>query len=350
MSARPLRAAVIGAGAIAHQHLQFLSTSTSAELVGVCDRSPALSTWAADTFGGVAFQDSDVMLRECGAEVVHILTPPASHLALATAALEAGAHVLVEKPLAATLAEFETLYDAAEARGLTVMENQNYRFNDQILELSSRIRSGELGALVDAEVRLSLDFASDDRFSSPLLNSPVGHLRGGAIRDFLPHAVGLIFELCGEADPTDLHASWWSLKKIERLGPDELDVVYDVKGVRCRIRVSASTKPEGFRVVARGTGGATEVDLFQPVDLRESARDGGALSPLIDQIKAGTRLVTGSGTGLAKKVLQHTPYHGLNRLLGHYYHALQTGTALPLEREQILRCAGCIDQIAETAP
>jgi predicted dehydrogenase len=105
----PLRAAVIGAGKISEEHLRFLGNSPHAVLTGVCDLSPAMARFGVDRFGHAgttaAFMDHRRMLEEKRPAVVHVLTPPHTHVRLVTECLRAGAHVIVEKPAAPTNAE-----------------------------------------------------------------------------------------------------------------------------------------------------------------------------------------------------------------------------------------------------
>ncbi|HEY9887968.1 MAG TPA: Gfo/Idh/MocA family oxidoreductase, partial [Candidatus Obscuribacterales bacterium] len=99
-----LKAAVIGAGAISKEHLAFLSQSPQATLVGVCDLSAAAAKYGAQRYGAQgAYTDYKKMLAEAKPDVVHVLTPPNTHKMIATDCLQAGAHVLCEKPITSTL-------------------------------------------------------------------------------------------------------------------------------------------------------------------------------------------------------------------------------------------------------
>ena len=99
-----MRAALIGAGQIARQHLACLEGLPGVEIAAVCDLSPAAAECAAQRHGATAwFTDYATMLREVRPDVVHMTTPPTSHYKLSVDALEAGAHVIVEKPITTTL-------------------------------------------------------------------------------------------------------------------------------------------------------------------------------------------------------------------------------------------------------
>src|SRR5438552_7422500 len=97
---RVVRAAVIGAGAVAKQHLACLSGLPGVAVAGVCDVSPAVAESAAGRFGVPAwFTDHRALLAELSPDVVHVTTPPAAHFPIAMDALAAGARAIVEKPI-----------------------------------------------------------------------------------------------------------------------------------------------------------------------------------------------------------------------------------------------------------
>ena len=95
----PLKAAIIGAGHIARQHLACLRELPRVQIAGVCDLSRAMAESAADRYGVTKwYTDHRRMLDEARPDVVHVTTPPPSHFPLSMDALNAGAHVIVEKP------------------------------------------------------------------------------------------------------------------------------------------------------------------------------------------------------------------------------------------------------------
>ena len=88
------------------------------EVVGVCDLSRAMAESAAERFGVPRWStDSPAMLEESRPDVVHVTTPPTSHYPLAMAALDAGAHVILEKPATVTFDQLDDLVGHARARG-----------------------------------------------------------------------------------------------------------------------------------------------------------------------------------------------------------------------------------------
>lgn len=111
----PLRAAIIGTGAIANAHATALAATSDAELVTVVDRDPAAARAFAERWNVPTVADSlESLLEGDAVDVVHICTPPGVHAAQAIASLDAGRHVVCEKPAALSLDELDAMTAAAE--------------------------------------------------------------------------------------------------------------------------------------------------------------------------------------------------------------------------------------------
>lgn len=347
-TARRARAAVIGCGAISKEHLHVLGSHPRIELVGVCDRSPAASTWTASRYASTAFTDHRELLASARPDVVHVLTPPASHRSIAEDALVAGAHVIVEKPIASDAAELASMYAVAEAHDRLLVENHNYRFNDQMLAIAGLLADGTLGSIVQVDVLLALDIAKSKLAAAD--GNPTAHLAGGAVRDFLTHLTYLGVFLFGDEPIGEVAARWRNTSGNAHIGADELDARIDVgSGGVARIRFDSRIAPECFRVWVRGTAGTVETDLYQPFVRVETRRGPKALSPVVNHAVNGLSLAASSVRILRDKVLQHSPYHGLWRFLDLFYASVLDGSAPPVTRDDVLRTNALVDRIVEIA-
>jgi predicted dehydrogenase len=110
-----LRVGVVGTGALGRHHVRLLASLPGVELVGIVDADPARAAEVAAEHGATVLPDYAALLEL--AEAVVVAAPTVSHAELGLAALAAGRHVLVEKPIAATLAEADALVAAARAAG-----------------------------------------------------------------------------------------------------------------------------------------------------------------------------------------------------------------------------------------
>jgi hypothetical protein len=165
-----VKAVLIGAGQIARQHLTCLEGIAGVEVAGICDLAPSVAECAAERHRVPRwFTDHRTMLAEVRPAVVHVTTPPGTHFRLAMDALEAGAHVVLEKPATATLAEVEQLARRAEQSSRALVEDYNYLFNRAPQQMLERIESGQLGSVVHVEVSLCLDILGPQASPTPTL-------------------------------------------------------------------------------------------------------------------------------------------------------------------------------------
>jgi predicted dehydrogenase len=345
MTGQPtLRAAVVGCGAIAYEHLPCIAGNARARLVAVCDRSAALADAAAQRFGAEArFVEIVPMLEEAKPDVVHVLTPPDTHDPIVRAALAAGAHVICEKPMTASERESEALLDAADAAGLVLQESRNLLFNDPVIALQRLIDEGRLGRVVECDVLLSLDFLRGP-FGDTNLSGPAVRLPGGAVHDFIPHLVYLFLAL-SKASAADRVAGVLANRSGNlRAGFDFLDALVEAGGVRGRLRIATDTAPDAFRVIVRGTAATAETDLYNPFMRIEGAPNTGKRAPL-GQVVAGAGLIRSGVAGLRNKIMQHGTMHGLSRMIDAIYLALGDGTPPPFTRDDMLATARLTDRL-----
>jgi predicted dehydrogenase len=330
---------VIGCGAISASHLRFLHASAGVDLVAVCDASPSVGRYAVEAFGvPESFTDAGEMLAKVAPEVVHVLTPPASHRPLIELALNSGAHVYCEKPITFSASELEGVQGLARERALRCIEGHNYRFNNQVRKLDSLIASGALGEVHWVGLDLAVPMAESD------LGAP-----GGALHDYITHATYLALHFLGDRGFDDVRARWALVGDDPRVRYDDLTAVVSTGRACASIRISGRPRPFCFRINVRGTAGAAETDLFQPY-LRVEGEDPDAqLRPLFDQAANGARLIAGTARNFCEKVLQHSPLHGLERLLGLFYESVVTGGPSPVTEEQVMATSRLIDAIVGQA-
>jgi predicted dehydrogenase len=161
---RPAAVAVIGAGYWGRNLVRNALQSPSTRLVTVCDADMARANALAGSLSGLdAVDDVREVLDDPAIEAVLVATPPASHLEVAMAAIEAGKHVLVEKPLASSYSEGRALVNAAEERGVVLMCDHTYCYTPAVQRIRELIHAGVLGELqfVDS-VRINLGLVQRD--------------------------------------------------------------------------------------------------------------------------------------------------------------------------------------------
>jgi len=133
MSTKTFRVGMVGAGNIAEFHVAAVKKlAPDVELVGICDLDAERARTHAEKWGTTAHADLDALVA-AGANVIHVLTPPAAHAAVARAALEKGCHVLIEKPIAEDISEARAIGELAKKRGLVATVNHSLLYDPQVL-------------------------------------------------------------------------------------------------------------------------------------------------------------------------------------------------------------------------
>jgi len=201
---KPVRVAVVGYGYWGSKHVRVLNGMPGVE-VTVVDRVPARREDAENTHPGVvAAADLSAVIDRVDGVVV--ATPPATHTVVARLALDAGRPVLVEKPLATTVRDAESLLDLARQRGAAVTAGHTFEYNPAVRKLREIIKSGELGRIlyIDA-ARLNLGRYQNDV---------------NVIWDLAPHDVSILIYLLDETPST---ATSWAQRNV---GDRHADVAY----------------------------------------------------------------------------------------------------------------------------
>ncbi|MET8677373.1 Gfo/Idh/MocA family oxidoreductase [Streptomyces sp. NPDC004647] len=170
-------------------------------MAAVCGRDPAAVRAAAGKLGWAAAEtDWRALIARDDVQLVDICTPGDSHAEIAVAALEAGKHVLCEKPLANTVAEAEAMAEAARRagdRGRIAMVGFNYRRTPAIALARLMVRDGRIGTLRHVRVTYLQDWIVDPEF--PLVWRLQKEYAGsGALGDLGAHIVDLAQHLSGE--------------------------------------------------------------------------------------------------------------------------------------------------------
>jgi predicted dehydrogenase len=143
---QPLGIGVVGCGGIAWAHLEAIAQEPRVRLAAVADVDAARLARVADKFGASARYGSwDALLEDAAVEAVILPLPHHLHEAAAVAALEAGRHVLVEKPIANSVAEADRMIAAAERAGRVLMVGHMKRFNRSVVAMKRAVERGAIG-------------------------------------------------------------------------------------------------------------------------------------------------------------------------------------------------------------
>ena len=152
---KKIKLGIIGCGGIANgKHLPSLSKVKKVELVAFCDIEVSKAEQAAEQYGtenAKVYEDYKELLRDESIDVIHVLTPNISHAEISIAAMEAGKHVLCEKPMAKTASEAKEMLDVAKSTGKKLTIGYDNRFRPDSQHLHKITSRGDLGEIYFAK-------------------------------------------------------------------------------------------------------------------------------------------------------------------------------------------------------
>ena len=296
-SDQPIGVAVVGAGYWGPNLVRNFQATPAFHLRWLCDLDVDRARRVLGGYSTVqASADLDEVLADPEVKAVAIATPAGTHLPVARAALRAGKHVLVEKPLAATYEQGRQLVEEAESRGLTLMCDHTYCYQPAVLRIREMLHSGELGelhfldsvrinlGLVQRDIDVVWDLAPHDLSILDFVLPP--GVRPTAVAAHGADGIGagracvayLTLELSNGAI-AHIHVNWLSPVKIRTaiFGGSKRTLVWDDMNPSQRIAVY----DRGVDVAS-----AEELDADQRRDIRVSYRSGDMVAPALVEREA----------------------------------------------------------------
>jgi len=210
----PASFGIIGTGMIARFHAKALAEMDIARLHAVYDAVPERAVAMAEEFGVTAYATLEEFLADSTVDIVTVCTPSGAHLDPALAALQAGKHVICEKPLEITTERIDTLRDAAKASGVTLSGIFNRRFHPAVQAFKAAVDAGRFGklTLVEATVKWWRDQAYYD---SGAWRGTWKLDGGGALMNQSIHTIDQLLHLCGDVEWVQAQTACLAHERIE---------------------------------------------------------------------------------------------------------------------------------------
>lgn len=293
----PLRLGLLGCGGVAHNFCRHLAGSPYGQVRAVASRDPARShAFAAEHGIARAHPSYESLLLDAQLDAVYLPLPNSLHAEWAIRALEAGKHVLCEKPLALGHGEATAMFDAARRHRMMLLESYPYYFQPQTGVLLDLLHSGELGAVLS--VQASIGFS---------LRKPEGNIRldpalgGGALLDAGCYPLSLVRLVMGCAPERVLADATWAASGVDLSASATL---YFADGRRAQLACAMDTAAHRHATIACSQG-VVETDF-----LNHTAEPGAPnpldLTPGLLRVRRGTgagvpfeSIACGTGSGFA---------------------------------------------------
>jgi predicted dehydrogenase len=208
MSGRRIRTGIVGCGKVGQIHADVLRDLHSSDFVGCVGRDFEKTCDFAGRNGTRAFRSIAEMASEGGVEAVVVCTPHPLHAEGAVAAANAGMHVLVEKPLAASLADCDRMIRAAKENGVVLSVVSQRRFFAPCQRIRRAIDDGKIGRPILGTVTMLGSRGADYYRSDPWRGSWSGE-GGGVLVNQAPHQLDLLLWYMGPVE--EVYGSWANL-------------------------------------------------------------------------------------------------------------------------------------------
>ena len=332
MSSQTLRVAFVGCGAMARLHAHALPrTGVPSSIVGAFDYDSLAAAEFVRDFGGEAFDSLERMLAQAAPQVVHICTPAGRHFEPARAAIEAGAHVYVEKPFQETAAEAAELLALAAARGVKVCAGHQQLHDSAYQRLKTRTAS--LGQPLHVECRFTFAPSADPETGPP-------ERLAQQLLDIVPHPLYTLLDAmeslhpAGETTVAHVTAHYRGVHVLMQRGP--------IEGT---LFVSLRARPILSTLSVTGTGGTLTADFVRSVLVGTGNAGTSPVEKILNPLFEGWQLQWRSIRSLLRRVFAGGHYPGLAELLGAFYRAIATNTASPLTPSHLSSVTSAFEQV-----
>ena len=325
------RVGIIGAGYVSAHHIRALKSLSSVQIAGVADLDLARAQAVAKTFDLPNAYGSVKELLASGVDVVHVLTPPAFHAALSIQALQAGAHVLVEKPMAETLEECERMMEAARASGRTLGVVHSARLDPIVLRGVEIVRGGSLGKI------LSIDFHRSSNYPDwPGGGKLPPQYRKGSypFQDLGVHGLAIAEALLGPVKSAEIDFRSTGLDP--NLLFDEWTAKVNCERGEARLYLSWNVRPVRSQVIVHGTRGVMQIDCFLQTCYVTRLLPGPKFaSPVICAMRNSAASLYQVPLNVLRFITKRLPgAPGIHRNIHEFYAALEQGSATPVTAEE----------------
>ena len=334
-----MKIGIVGCGAISELHLPAASNYPGSEIVGLMDRDGARARAQAERYAVPRSFDTLAALLALKPDVVHVLTPPDSHAPLVIEALEAGAHVYVEKPMAISTRDCEAMIRAAARANRQLCVGHCWHYIPVIARAQSLIASGAAGEILQVAASFNYDVRRNRTFGT-------GHwsnaLPGGLAEDLAVHLVSVLIWLLG----APRHASAISRSTGQVPGAKYEDVRALLEGERGlgSLSVSLRGRPDTIlidiwctRMLLRLNASSMSLMIYRPLPLPQKYARGLMNLDLAAQLVSGT--VSATWKLLRKKV---DGSYGIAPCIHAFYAALEAGAPAPIDPREGLQAVSVL--------
>ncbi len=348
-----LKVAIVGCGKIADAHVEEVGKLANAEVVAVCDREPLMAEQLAARYGVARhFGDFAQLLETVRPDVVHITTPPQSHLPLAVQSIDSGCHVYIEKPFAMTRAESVRVIEHASRANRLVTVGHSFAFDPLTIAARELRDQGFLGDIVHVESHLGYNLSG--AFGAALMGDRahwVHGLPGKLFHNNIDHVLHKIEDFIPEDNPrviaraTRRLAAGFGDTRDDLM--DELRVMFEGSSATAFGTFSSHATPVRHFSRVWGTRNTITVDYTSRVlAVEQGEKYPSAIGRLLPAFAQASEYRRGGFKNVRRFMKSDFQFFaGMNELFRRFYRSIEEKTDPPIAYERIVRIAGWMDEI-----
>ena len=342
-----VKVGLVGAGYVSAYHARALRSLPFVEMVGIADPDEVRAQALAARFRIPRVYATLQAMAEAQPNVIHVLTPPATHAALVLEALDMGCHVFVEKPMAETVADCDRMIQRAHEKGLVLSVNHSARMDPIVLRALALVRKGALGQVTGADFFRSSDYPA---YSGGPAVPPQFRAGSYPFQDLGVHGLYLLEAFLGPIRHADIRYYNSGLGD-PNLVFDEWRTLVETDQGTGQMYISWNVRPMQNEITVHGTGGVMLVDRYlQTISLRKTYP---APKPVERILGAGL-----NSLGMLWKITANTIRFATGRLLPSpgiqvsvvkFHEALHKNEAPPVPAEEGRRIIALLEEVSQRA-
>ena len=343
-----MKIGIIGCGLNSDYHINFAKAYPGVEILGVTDINVTRSIQCAQKYSIKRhYSNARKMVADIRPEVVHIVTPPTTHYAVAREMIDLGVNVLMEKPFTIQANEARELYCQAESKGVKLCPMHNHFFDPCMLKARALIEKGRLGRVINVESYYGLNTRIDAfrRYPAPNLLPWIYSLPGGVFHDFMSHPLYVMLPYTGK--PHEIKVMERSHGELPQDISDELRIMINGETCTGTLIISFAAKPHLHFLRIYGTSGLVQVDfntmttVFHPLSGLPKAAE-----KVIFNVSESRQLFFSTLTNVWDFLRgKLKPYHGMQNLIHRFYDSIQGQGDIPVSKEHALMVMDAMDEI-----
>ena len=300
MSRDVLQVGIAGCGMVAQQwHIPGFLAGKNTRIAAVCDMNDELAATVARKYG-IKHHYSNLadMIENERLNILDICVPHGQHAALSIQGLQAGCHILVEKPLATNCTEADEMIKASEYYRRKICVIHNRLFHPVVMKALSMIKNGGIGTIIGVEIR---DALRQDHQKLTDGNHWCHKLPAGMFSEFLPHTVYLAERLVGDFEQIELLTM--KTRPESWLRADEVRVIIKGEKGLATILASCNSLRNTNTIDISGTMKQLHVDVYNSLLITESTRTESRPCRALSNINQGWQYATSTISAVANTIL-----------------------------------------------